>query len=173
MNCEDLIDNLYQKHDLDQYIDRGKINVHFANWDRKNGTIYYDAKFTKDEFNKRVTGKEDTDGYYAIVLNKRLNHKETLNCLRHELAHAIKYAQLGVTGHDYAWKWWAVKFGLDNPKSSTKRKKVNDYNYEIYCPNGCYTSGRFRKTKKIKNPNNYICKHCGEIIESRKKGGRK
>lgn len=180
----DEVDRLFEEHGdgakitftgdtpglVENELRRQHIDVAVARWDRKNGNIRYNAKHTKTRHNKRVTGRVNASGRYAITINERIVEDDGVDAfidtVRHEVAHAIAYEDpsLGGRGHSPehgpGWKDWARTVGAD-PKSC-HNKKSTDYNYWYACPSGCWKSGRVRKSKKIKHPGRYHCSTCGE-----------
>lgn len=163
---EDEINRLYDEHDLSEHLTRLNLSWGVARWDRKNGCCYYNARLDGKQFGKRIS-KTRSHGSHAIVVNERIleegSREGFLDTVRHELAHAIAYAKYGGSQkHNSNWKRMASRFGADPSSAHNKKEKTGDYIFA--CPNGCWSSTRKRRSKKVKRPwsRGRYCNQCGE-----------
>lgn len=110
-----------------------------------------------------------------IKISKRLNEKDAINTIYHEVCHAI----VGSEGHDRLWKKAArelnKKHGLNIKVTNIHAlynedgKELEDkdiYKYKIKCDNCGAEQKYIRKSKAIKNPEQYRCALCGGEFHS-------
>lgn len=77
--------------------------------------------------------------------------------IRHEVIHAHENQKYGKSNHDSYFKRLADKYDTD----VKCEKFVEEYRYEIYCTEcGKMTSGRHRRSKKVKQIDRYISGCC-------------
>jgi predicted SprT family Zn-dependent metalloprotease len=164
------VDRLYREHDLQEILPRACLHVAIARWEGRNGNCKYNTKLDESRFGKRVTDATNARGSHSIITNARMwdqsNTEGFYDTVRHELAHAIAYADYGESQkHNSNWKEWARRLGADPASCHNKHETKGDYMYG--CPNGCWTSDKKRRSKKIKKPwqgpkrhSTRFCKQC-------------
>lgn len=153
---------LYEKYNLQKYLDREKLHVAVANWKSRNGVCKYNVRPKKKRFGPRMTTISDS-GHHTIGIDEQIiedsGKNSFLDTVRHELAHAICYAKYGTSqNHNRNWKNMARKFGAD--PSSCHNKKDVDYKYYLGCPQCGLMIGKMRRSKKIKKPFTRLCSKC-------------
>ena len=156
-------------------ISRCNVHVGVARWQRKNGLCCYHTALEQQRFNKRVTGKVECRGEHSVIINPKIledsGRDSFYDTVRHELAHVCSWTADGYSGHGRPWKRWARQLGAD--PQSCHAKKQREYDYYLGCPNGCFRSGKHRRSKKIKNPWLYQCSDCGDNCVSYEAGDRR
>lgn len=158
-------DRLYQEHGLNEWLDRSRLHVAVARWERKNGVCKYSRRLDgTSRFGKRMSSLPRAPGQHVVVVNERIvtesNDKDAfVDTVRHEVAHAIAYAKYnGSQDHNARWKRIASELGAD-PKAC-HNKKDDNYKYYIACPECEWTSGKVRRSKKVKKPFTRVCSRC-------------
>lgn len=89
-----------------------------------------------------------TISYYLAALNP---FEETLNVIRHEIAHALTPGH----HHDYHWKAVARSIGCTGDRCYNETVIKPKSNYVLECPNCTKQYPRYRKTRK-----SYACTDC-------------
>lgn len=125
-----------------------------------------------------ATGFKRKAGQYShsdrkIRVSKHLleNHPEkVIETLKHELAHAVvmeKYGKTRLKPHGEEWKAVMNKLGVSKPEAC-HNIQLTDYAYIVRCTNPeCGVElGRYRESRLVKKPEQYICKECGSRFES-------
>jgi SprT protein len=120
---------------------------------------------------KRAAGQYHRDRK-EIRISEHLiqNHPEKVeDTLKHELGHAVvdqKYSRR-VKPHGREWKTVMKKLGVEDP-SACHSLKLAEYKYFVRCsnPNCDVEFGRYRKSKKVKHADRYVCGKCGSRWES-------
>jgi predicted SprT family Zn-dependent metalloprotease len=150
-----------------RHLNRDQIDVGVARWKSRNGYCRYNCRLTKERFGERVDGYMSSHGNHSLVINERMwendDHDSFIDTVRHELAHAVAYEKFGSNQkHNANWKKMARHLGAD-PSSCHNTNKGVDKPYIFGCPNGCFESGKSRRSKKVKRPwsRGRYCKHCG------------
>lgn len=158
--------------ELATILPKRKVHIGVARWKSKNGHCRYNTRLTRYTFGERVTGYEESRGHHTLVINERIyeqgNTEDFKRIVQHELAHALCYAQHGSSQkHNENWKQMAERLGVEDP-SSCSNAKTTDKPYTYGCVNGCWSSGKSRRSKKVKRPwsNGRYCKQCGETPAS-------
>ena len=161
----DEVDRLYEQYDLGETLEREKLHVGTARWERRNGVCKYNTRLgQKKEFGKRMTSLPRAPGQHVVVINERIldegNTSGFLDTVRHEVAHAICYAEHGTSQkHNYNWKQMAAHLGADT--SSCHNKKDTKYKYYTVCLECGQEYGKTRRSKVIKKPFTRKCGSCG------------
>lgn len=120
---EAYVDYLFENHEfLGEHVDRGKLQVCVADWDKRRGQARYNCKMKKVEFGGRV---HDTKwrtrrrGHYSIFVSKPLvgvppsrdKGKGWKKTVRHELGHVVDHVQRGTSDHGPKFKEVMSLFG--------------------------------------------------------------
>lgn len=96
---------------------------------------------------------------------QKFGWEEFTETIRHELIHAYEYRTRGKSGHGTSFKMLAEK--VDAPVHC---RRFTEPKYIVYCTNDdCDTEmGRQKRSKVVKQPGEYPCKHCGSPFDSKK-----
>lgn len=120
---------------------------------------------------KRAAGQyHHSDKKIRISKHLLENHPEkAMRTIKHELGHAVADQRHGtrVKPHGREWKAVMAEMNVENP-SACHSMQLTEYNYIVKCSNpDCDVEfGRYRKSKKVKRANDYICGKCGHRWES-------
>jgi len=82
--------------------------------------------------------------------------EEWMDNVRHELIHVEEIQKYGASNHG-----WRFKQRAREVDASTSCPKFTEYKYKLYCKE-CdeFVSGKYKKSKMVKNPNKYITRCC-------------
>lgn len=164
---------------LNDYLDQSQIHAAVADWPRRRGQAKYNQRPTEHVFGERVPGSKivsDT-GEYTVLIATDIYEKdlEWEDTVIHEVAHCVAHAKYDVypkrtrngtsNGHPMAshgpkWKEIAKRLGA-KPSSCGPRENEDRKPYRFACVNGCWSSGKVRRSKKIQKPWTRHCKQCG------------
>lgn len=164
---------------LTDHLDPDQIHAAVADWPRRRGQAKYDQRPTEHVFGERVPGSKivsDT-GEYTVLIASDIYEKdlEWEDTAVHEIAHCVAHAMYDeypkrtrngtsngdpLASHGPKWKQLAKRLGA-NPSSCGPRENEDRKPYTYACPNGCWTSGKVRRSKKVQRPWLKYCTHCG------------
>jgi len=171
--ARDEVTRLYHNHSMP--MQRGDVHVGVARWERRNGHCRYNTALEERRFNKRVTGAIECDGEHTVLINSKILEDSGVasfnDTVRHEVAHVCSWEADEYSGHGEPWKRWARKLGAD--PSACHSKKNREYSYYLGCPEGCFTNGYHRRSKRIQNPHTRVCAQCGATCVSYEAGDRR
>ena len=153
--------------ELQEHISLDQLSFYVAGWKRRRGLCSYNKRVPRNEFGARVTGAEFDyeSGHHAIGIAKRIYEDENdwEGTVRHELVHAVLYEKHGESQeHNENFKQMNRRIG----GSADASHERENYEYAISCPNGCFTTGKMRRSKKVQRPWTRRCKHCGSTCVS-------
>lgn len=146
---------------LTDHLQPEQCHVYVANWKRRRGLCSYNKIAPAKEFGKRVTKDEFSykSGNFAIGVARRIieDDHDWDGTIRHEITHAYLYEKHGESQkHNQKFKNLNQRL---NGSSKAKHKR-KDYNYSLSCPNGCFSNGFMRRSKKIQKPWTRSCLTC-------------
>jgi predicted SprT family Zn-dependent metalloprotease len=103
----------------------------------------------------------ETTVEYEIRIARRLfqdgRDDRWRDTVRHEVAHAYVLETVGPDAqpHGDAWKTAARRAGAD-PVARYEGDDTVDADYVLACPNGCFERGYVQRSKRIKQPWQYV-----------------
>lgn len=169
----------FQNPWLSEHILQKNVHAAVADWPRRRGQAKYNQRPTEHVFGERVPGskiKSDTGEYTVLIAidiyEKDLEWEDTV---KHEIAHCVAHAMYDeypkrtrngtsnghpMASHGPKWKEVAKRLGA-KPSSCGPRKNEDRKPYRFACPNGCWDSGKVRRSKKVQRPWTRHCKTCG------------
>lgn len=164
---------------LSDHLSVDDITVAVADWPRRRGQAKYNQRATEHVFGQRVPKSkiESVTGEYTVLMATGIYENEMgwRDTVLHEVAHCVAHAKHDVypkrvrngtsNGHELAshgpvWKKLARKIGAE-PSSCAPRKNEDRKPYRFACVNGCWNSGKVRRSKKVQKPWTRHCKQCG------------
>lgn len=110
-----------------------------------------------------TTGTTRKNGHYHIQIAKNCisNNTDWRDTVRHEFAHAIAYEKYSESqDHNENWKQICKDIGAEPTRCASIKHTQEPYQYA--CPNECWISGKYKRSKKIQRPWNRKCGHCNE-----------
>lgn len=159
--------------DLKEHISLEQLTFYVAGWKKRRGLCTYNARATRDEFGEKVDKStfDRHNGSHAIGMAKRIYEDDNNweGTVRHELAHAALYEKYG-EGQEHNTEFKRLNRRIDGSEGAKHQR--DDYNYAISCPNGCFTTGKMRRSKKVQRPWERRCKHCGSTCVSHDYGDK-
>lgn len=127
------------------------------------------------QYNKKTPNADVSfDGHHVIriapgIMNEEHDWQDTV---RHEVAHALAYAKWGESQkHNSNWKQVCREIGAEPTRCADSSHTERPYRFA--CVNGCWETGKLKRSKKIKRPWSRFCNECGEACVSWDAGDEK
>jgi len=139
---------------------RGKVHEFLApRFKSKHGQCQYNRRKPNSNFSAK--------GHHVIRIAPTImtSEHDWQDTVRHELAHALAYEKWGSSqGHNSNWKWVCREIGAKPTRCASKMHTERPYKFA--CPNGCWETGKLKRSKKIKYPWTRFCNKCDEACVS-------
>lgn len=156
------VDALYEEAPswVEGTLSREKVHCFMApRFKRKHGQCQYNRR--------KANSDVRSVGHHVIRIAPGImdDEHDWQDTVRHEVAHALAYEKWGSSQrHNSNWKWVCEEVGAEPTRCADKRHTERPYKFA--CSNGCWETGKLKRSKKIKRPWSRYCNDCGEMCVS-------